>query len=503
MVINNIKPTNQNMDCSICCETVNKNNIVTCISCNNSCCNECFQNHLLISNLDYKCMHCKCKIGLDFIIMNTSKKWFDTKYKIHRQEALWKNEIPFIQDINTQQCAKAYTDAWYYLSSTNNIMVYNIDRLRNIIESVYEEPYDKKEVVKNKDRLIVLNSMICIQSYGKGWENFNFGTNEPRPLTSYLQKITYSCQKHNCHGIVSDSVCKMCETEFCKKCREILTSTHKCDEKIIASIRAILDGSHPCPKCATPISKISGCDQMFCTQCHATFSWETGAIITHEIHNPHYFEWLAKGGLQIPEKLNNQNMCNNFISYRDFVSCFSHEELEGVKLAQKKIPALCSLYEEFPSISYYIIAFSNMRASILNIRATSGNHVNIAKPDNHKFRVGLLAKEIDEQKFKLFIEHFERDYYKSMRYWEIYSTVFNIAITLFDNLYAYTHRKTNIKMRKTRKEYFHEIYCCLQKLLENANEKILYYDKVFGKDQRLDTFENHPFIKTKYKEADE
>ena len=48
--------------------------------------------------------------------------------------------------------------------------------------------------------------------------------------------------------------------------------------------------------CTAAIFKISGCDQMWCTQCHIAFSWKTGQKVTGVIHNPHFYQWQRNNG---------------------------------------------------------------------------------------------------------------------------------------------------------------------------------------------------------------
>jgi len=72
---------------------------------------------------------------------------------------------------------------------------------------------------------------------------------------------------------------------------------HVCKEDDIKSAQFIMKDTKGCPKCGTMIHKISGCAQMWCTNCKTAFNWGTMRIITSgNVHNPHYNEWRLRGG---------------------------------------------------------------------------------------------------------------------------------------------------------------------------------------------------------------
>jgi hypothetical protein len=117
------------------------------------------------------------------------------------------------------------------------------------------------------------------------------------------------CAAGACEGFVGTNwTCGLCATKHCKDCREPkqggsgsgseATKDHVCDEEKRQTAAALVKEAKPCPKCAAMISKIDGCDQMWCTQCRTAFSWRTGAVESSHVHNPHYFEWMRRNGAQ-------------------------------------------------------------------------------------------------------------------------------------------------------------------------------------------------------------
>jgi hypothetical protein len=90
-----------------------------------------------------------------------------------------------------------------------------------------------------------------------------------------LINVLIPCPIKNCRGMIMehDNKCCLCDCQTCFNCFHIIfDDNHKCLEENIETATEIRNNTKPCPNCAIRIFKISGCDQMWCTQCHTTVS---------------------------------------------------------------------------------------------------------------------------------------------------------------------------------------------------------------------------------------
>jgi hypothetical protein len=114
--------------------------------------------------------------------------------------------------------------------------------------------------------------------------------------TKIKQNYLFRCSNCEIGFITNEFKCTNCNKQFCNKCLIEISNGHKCIKDDINNLNFILSQTKPCPNCYTRISKISGCNQMFCTFCHKGFDWITGKLIKFNFHNPHRLEWLQNGG---------------------------------------------------------------------------------------------------------------------------------------------------------------------------------------------------------------
>ena len=247
--------------CPICCNVFNTTlrKQITCTLCKADACHACFSHYLMErSTQEAECMFCNEHISLEFINLHANVG-FRKKYKQKMVDELAVSEEAKIP-ATIEMVKEEY-------------QVYRTVMYRYHIHG--PEPRDE-----------ILDDL---------YERYASDTAPPPPTASSTN--TFPCPKDDCHGAVSDGTCTECKVDVCEKCKEIKEGeAHVCDKDTLATVNLIVTSTKPCPKCATKIFKIDGCDQMFCTKCHTAFSWQTGKIQTKHIHNPHYFEWQRNGG---------------------------------------------------------------------------------------------------------------------------------------------------------------------------------------------------------------
>ena len=144
------------------------------------------------------------------------------------------------------------------------------------------------------------------------------------------KKTTFSrpCPVTNCRGFFTENFeCGLCHQKICKNCHEIKIDEHKCNEDNVKSVKALQRETKPCPKCKILTFKAVGCNQIWCTQCHCTWDWESGEEDKGRIHNPHYWEYLKKIGKD-EDEVKRQFERGGVGMIRNNEECFTFNNLE-------------------------------------------------------------------------------------------------------------------------------------------------------------------------------
>ena len=312
----------------VCIEKFNKSTRkpVTCPYCATAICRTCIQTCLLQDNTP-KCQMPECKKGWsdDFLAASLTKVWLDGDYRAHREKILVDQEKARLPE--TQEHAAVYINAKAIVDeiqpridtlqaqlvelplTKQRIELFKVmyDYKRTRVErDAAKHDYDQLEEAAKKEAKPLRKQLKALKSeaYKVAKRHAEaFGrplTDAPvRPVEEKKWTFVGKCPKSECMGFVGmDYACGLCKMEVCKDCMEPKLDGHTCNTDNILNVKALRKEAKPCPKCAAQISKIDGCDQMWCTQCHTAFSWRTGAEETM-VHNPHFYEWMRRTGQQM------------------------------------------------------------------------------------------------------------------------------------------------------------------------------------------------------------
>lgn len=257
-----------NDSCNVCCSKYNKSthSIVKCYftNCAYEACKECVRTYLTNSTNEPHCMKCRNKWHIEFSKSALNASFMDKDYRTHRRTIL--------ADMAVAKIPEYYESALRYGK---------ISALDKRMEAIMEE--------------INIHRAHIHELY-REYNTIQQELGNPSALTA--RKFVMPCQNTGCRGMLSTQYkCDICSKHTCSKCFVVIgDETHECKQEDVDSVEELRKNTRPCPNCGLRISKIDGCDQMWCVECKTAFSWNKGTIEQGVVHNPHYYQWMREHG---------------------------------------------------------------------------------------------------------------------------------------------------------------------------------------------------------------
>lgn len=279
--------------CEICCNKTDYNFIVICPYCNIEICENCFQYSITMEMKNPVCIYCKKGLSLEFILSNNETSWCKNEF------------IPYFENLNLE-IEKTYLidsmPAFNKRKTLRNLRkelqkIESNKRIEKTLEDIYIQKFSKdwnKKITFSFQK--ELNEKLENKKRRKEniTEQINNLEDSKKPDKIEKKKYICNCPEDKCRGFITDEFfCEICNLQICKLCMVKKKNVHDCNRDDIESADLIKNSSKPCPKCYIPIFKISGCNQMFCTNCHVVFDWKTLIIDNGNVHNAHYFDWIT------------------------------------------------------------------------------------------------------------------------------------------------------------------------------------------------------------------
>ncbi len=281
---------------------------IVCAYCPHSVCRQCTSHYLLTSLNDPHCMECKREWNREFIDTKLTQTFRKGPLKHHRRRVLMDRErgrLPAMQAFvqaqltiqnNSIKIATLRGERKQLKQERNRIQVAHAEEgfqaLAERLRPITRDLAEKKLEIRTLERAVNTARAIL--------------TGQEKPEA---RQFIMKCPAEECRGFLSSAwKCGTCDKFFCSDCHAQKAGqrdeAHVCNEEAKATAAMIRQETKPCPKCGIRISKIDGCDQMWCTECHTTFSWNSGQILLNTVvHNPHYYEYLRKvNGGNIPRE---------------------------------------------------------------------------------------------------------------------------------------------------------------------------------------------------------
>lgn len=269
-------------ECSVCLEKITGSvrKEVPCQYCQYAACLTCVKRYMLESPQDAHCMNCKRAWNREFIDSYLSMSFRKNTLKAHREEILVDREKARLPLLQPRVSAKVRADEM-------NVQI--LDSLKMVAELEKTVASARHNIYALQNRQHRLREIAA----GRIPPTEENAVGDKKEVRQFTQK----CPVEDCRGFLSSQwKCGTCQTYVCHECLvpkgKDRDAAHTCNEDTKATAALIRKETKPCPKCGMGISKVDGCDQMWCISCQTPFSWSTGRLVFGVVHNPHYYQWL-------------------------------------------------------------------------------------------------------------------------------------------------------------------------------------------------------------------
>ena len=359
--------------CQVCCDafTAKLRPPISCPGCDYVACVKCLKAYLLSSLRDPSCMNCGLHFNRRFLDLTFTAHWRNGALKQHRQVVLLDREKALLP---ATQPAVERRAIWKQLDEARREALQQLQEARQ-------------------------GYLRARSHYERSLARLHEAENQGRASQETMERRTFvaACPREECKGFLSNHYkCGTCLKSFCSACREekLQGVAHECDEATVATIRAILSDSKPCPGCGMSINRVSGCDQMYCTLCDVAFSYSTGRRIQGVIHNPHYFERLRQ--LRAAQE-----------------AADGGPEDAGARVEEQECgawPSMTFLNSRhiIDSVRRPMLSFHRTATNIQHVYLARLAHFRRHRGDNEDLRVAFCLREISEDRFKQRLEQRER-----------------------------------------------------------------------------------------------
>jgi len=314
-------------------------------------------------------MSCRRAWNDEFLDLNFTKAFRVGPYKKHRENILLDREVSLLP---TRQ---PRVEATINKKQT-------LDLLEGVKREILEMDKIRGEILSRSSKLQRKLARYTAEAEGRAPPAWTL-TEDERANPQDKAKFIMKCPDGECRGFLSTAYkCGTCQKWACSDCMVIKglekDTPHTCEPGQKETVALIIKESKACPKCGERISKIDGCDQMWCVDCHTAFSWVTGAIVNGIVHNPHYYEYLRKQGGGAAPRNAGDVPCGGIPYYRHIYAAVDKLDEPTKKIVQAIHRVTSEISDE-------------------RIQAYQG-HFNVN--DNGDLGVQYLMKDIDKEAMK-------------------------------------------------------------------------------------------------------